>query len=204
AAPVGPEEELRRVLPVVRQLRRSTGLPISIDTTKAAVAEEAVASGASLVNDISGLTRDPGLLPAVARTGASLCVMHMQGTPQTMQAAPRYQDVVEEVLAFLHGASARAQAAGIPADRILVDPGIGFGKTAGHNLALLRRLHDLRHLGHPVLVGTILKSFLVTLTGGKPAAERLWATLGSVAAVAALGGADVVRVHDAAEARDAL
>ena len=204
AAPVGPGEELRRVLPVVKRLRASTSAPISIDTTKAAVAEEALAAGASLVNDISGLSADPGLLAVVAKAKAALCVMHMQGTPQTMQAAPRYQDVVEEVLAFLHGAAGRAVAAGLSPDQVLVDPGIGFGKTAGHNLALLRRLADLRQLGHPVLVGTSRKSFLGTLGGGKPAAERLWATLGSVAAVAALGGADVVRVHDAAEARDAL
>lgn len=206
AAPVGPGEELRRVLPVVRRLRESTGVPISIDTTKAAVAEEAIAAGASLVNDTSGLTADPALLGVVAnaKAKAALCVMHMQGTPQTMQAAPRYQDVVEEVLAFLHGAAGRAVEAGLSPEQVLVDPGIGFGKTAGHNLALLRRLADLRQLGHPVLVGTSRKSFLGTLSGGKPAAERLWATLGSVAAVAALGGADVVRVHDVAEARDAL
>jgi dihydropteroate synthase len=206
AAPVSPDEELRRVLPVVRRLRESTGVPISIDTTKAAVAEEALAAGASLVNDISGLNADPGVLGVVsrARAKAALCVMHMQGTPQTMQAAPRYQDVVEEVLAFLHGAAGRAVEAGLSPEQVLVDPGIGFGKTAGHNLALLRRLGDLRQLGYPVLVGTSRKSFLGALSGGKPAAERLWATLGSLAAVAALGGADVVRVHDVAEARDAL
>jgi dihydropteroate synthase len=205
APPVGPGEELRRILPVVRRLRESTGLPISIDTTKAAVAEEALGAGASLVNDISGLSADPALLDVVAKAPrAALCVMHMQGTPQTMQAAPRYQDVMEEVLAFLHGAAGRAVKAGLAPEQILVDPGIGFGKTAGHNLVLLRRLGDLRQLGYPVLVGTSLKSFLGALSGGKPAAERLWATLGSVAAVAALGGADVVRVHDAAEARDAL
>jgi len=204
AAPVGPEEELRRVLPVVKRLRASTGVPISIDTTKAAVAGEALAAGATLVNDISGLSADPGILAVVAKSKAALCVMHMQGTPQTMQAAPRYQDVVEEVLAFLHGAAGRAVEAGLSPERVLVDPGIGFGKTAGHNLALLRRLGDFRQLGHPVLVGTSRKSFLGALSGGKPAAERLWATLGSLAAVAALGGADVVRVHDAAEARDAL
>jgi len=204
AAAVGPGEELRRILPVVKRLRASTAVPISIDTTKAAVAQEALAAGASLVNDISGLNADPGLLPAVAKAKAALCVMHMQGTPQTMQAAPRYQDVVEEVLAFLHGAAGRAVEAGLSPDQVLVDPGIGFGKTAGHNLALLRRLADLRQLGYPVLVGTSRKSFLGTLSGGKPAAERLWATLGSVAAVAALGGADVVRVHDVAEVKDAL
>jgi len=204
AHPVDAKEELRRVIPVVQELRRSTGLPISIDTTKSAVAGEALASGASMVNDISGLRFDPALASLAARAGAALCLMHMQGTPHTMQAAPRYQDVVEEVLAFLKDASARAQWEGVPAEHILVDPGIGFGKTAGHNLVLLRRLHDLRQLGHPILVGTSRKSFLGALTGGKPPAERLWATLGSVAAVAALGAADVVRVHDAGEVRDAL
>ncbi|HVE81567.1 MAG TPA: dihydropteroate synthase, partial [Myxococcales bacterium] len=204
AAPVPPEEELRRVIPVVRALRQSTGLPISIDTTKAEVAGEALAAGASMVNDVSGLRFDDRLAAAAAKAGAALCVMHMQGTPRTMQEAPAYQDVVAEVLELLHGAAARARAAGVPPESILVDPGIGFGKTLGHNLLLLRRLGDLRQLGYPVLVGTSRKSFLGALTGGKPAGERLWATLGSVAAVAALGAADVVRVHDAGEAKDAL
>jgi dihydropteroate synthase len=130
--------------------------------------------------------------------------MHVQGTPQTMQRAPVYDDVVEEVLAHLSRSVALAERAGIPPERVWVDPGIGFGKTAAHNLLLLRRLSELRVLGRALLVGTSRKSFLGALVGGKPPAERLWATLGSVAAVAARGDADVVRVHDVAETKDAL
>jgi len=168
------------------------------------VAREALRAGATLVNDISGLTFDPELAEVVARSGAALCLMHLQGTPLTMQQAPHYEDVVDEVLDFLEAAIARAEAAGVSRQRLLVDPGIGFGKTAGHNLLLLRRARDLRLLGLPVLVGTSRKGFLGALAGGKPPGERLAATLGSIAALAALGSADLVRVHDVSEARDAL
>jgi dihydropteroate synthase len=202
--PVPWEEELARVLPVVEALRARTQVPLSVDTTKAAVAREALRAGAALINDISGFTFDAELPRVVAEAGAACCLMHLQGTPETMQQAPRYEDVVDEVLDFLEAGVGRAVAAGVPRERILVDPGIGFGKTFGHNLYLLRRLNDLRVLGLPVLVGTSRKGFLGALTGGRPASERLAATLGSVAAVAALGGADLVRVHDVAEARDAL
>lgn len=202
--PISAEEELARVLPVLEALRGRTAVPISVDTTKAAVAREALKAGAALINDISGFTFDAELPRVVAEAGAACCLMHIQGTPTTMQQAPRYADVVDEVLDFLEAGVGLAVAAGVPRERILVDPGIGFGKTVGHNLFLLRRLRDFRVLGLPVLVGTSRKGFLGTLTGGKPAGERLAATLGSVAAVAALGGADFVRVHDVAEARDAL
>jgi dihydropteroate synthase len=204
AQPVGAEEELARVLPVIQGLRARTSVPLSVDTTKAAVAREALKAGAHLINDITGFRSDPELPRVVAEAGAACCLMHIQGTPATMQQAPRYDDLVDEVLAFLEDAVARAEAAGVPRGRILVDPGIGFGKSFDHNLFLLRRLGELRVLGLPLLVGTSRKGFLGKLTGGKPASERLAATLGSVAAVAALGGADVVRVHDVAEARDAL
>jgi dihydropteroate synthase len=204
AQPVGVEEELARVLPVLEGLRARTSVPLSVDTTKAAVAREALRAGAHLINDITGFRSDPDLPRVVAEAGAACCLMHIQGTPATMQQAPRYDDVVDEVLAFLEDAVARAEAAGVPRGRILLDPGIGFGKTFDHNLYLLRRLGELRVLGLPLLVGTSRKGFLGKLTGGKPAAERLAATLGSVAAVAALGGAEVVRVHDVSEARDAL
>ncbi|MCP3137579.1 dihydropteroate synthase [Pyxidicoccus xibeiensis] len=202
--PVSAEEELARVLPVLEGLRARTPVPLSVDTTKAAVAREALKAGAHLINDITGFTTDPDLPRVVAEAGAACCLMHIQGTPATMQQAPRYDDLVDEVLAFLEGAVARAVAAGVPRGRVLLDPGIGFGKTFDHNLFLLRRLGELRVLGLPLLVGTSRKGFLGKLTGGKPAAERLAATLGSVAAVAVVGGADVVRVHDVAEARDAL
>ncbi|MBZ4423081.1 dihydropteroate synthase [Myxococcus sp. RHSTA-1-4] len=201
--PVSAEEELARVLPVIEGLCARTSVPLSVDTTKAAVAREALKAGAHLINDITGFS-DPGLPRVVAEAGAACCLMHIQGTPATMQQAPRYDDLVDEVLAFLEDAVARAEAAGVPRGRILLDPGIGFGKSFDHNLYLLRRLGELRVLGLPLLVGTSRKGFLGKLTGGKPAAERLAATLGSIAAVAAMGGAEVVRVHDVAEARDAL
>ncbi|MDY7228312.1 dihydropteroate synthase [Hyalangium rubrum] len=202
--PVSAEEELARVLPVIQGLRAHTQVPLSVDTTKAVVAREVLKAGATQINDISGFHFDAELPRVVAEAGAACCLMHIQGTPETMQQAPRYEDVMDEVHAFLEEGVARAVAAGVARERILVDPGIGFGKTLGHNLFLLRRLADLRVLGLPVLVGTSRKGFLGTLTGGKPASERLAATLGSVATVAALGGADFVRVHDVAEARDAL
>ncbi|MBJ6762719.1 dihydropteroate synthase [Myxococcaceae bacterium JPH2] len=202
--PVSVEEELARVLPVLEGLRARTQVPLSVDTTKAEVARAALRVGASLVNDVTGFHSDPALPAVVAESGAACCLMHTQGAPATMQQAPRYDDVVDEVLAYLEAGVAQAQAAGVPRERILVDPGIGFGKTAGHNLLLLRRMGELRVLGLPLLVGTSRKRFLGTLTGDKPPSERLAATLGSVAALAALGGADFVRVHDVAEARDAL
>jgi dihydropteroate synthase len=204
AQAVGVEEEVARVLPVIQGLRARTSVPLSVDTTKAAVAREALKAGAHLINDITGFRSDADLPRVVAEAGAACCLMHIQGTPATMQQAPRYDDLVDEVVTFLEDAAARAVAAGVPRGRILLDPGIGFGKTFDHNLFLLRRLAELRVLGLPLLVGTSRKGFLGKLTGGKPASERLAATLGSVATVAALGGADVVRVHDVAEARDAL
>ena len=202
--PVSAEEEAARIVPVVEGLRARTDVPLSVDTTKAAVAREALKAGAVLVNDISGFHFDAELPRVTAEAGAACCLMHIQGTPQTMQKDPHYEDVVDEVLAFLEEGVERAVAAGVPRGRVLVDPGIGFGKTLGHNLFLLRRLDELRVLGLPLLVGTSRKSFLGKLAGGKPADERLAATLGSVAAMAAVGNADFVRVHDVAEVKDAL
>ncbi len=204
APEVTVEEELARVLPVVKALAARVDVPLSIDTRKPEVAEAALAAGACLVNDVTGFLGDARLAQVAAAAGAACCLMHLQGTPQTMQQAPSYGDVVEEVVAYLRQGVERALAAGIPRQRILVDPGIGFGKTAGHNLFLLRRLPELRVLGLPILVGTSRKSFLGQLAGGKPPGERLAATLGSIAALAVMGGADVVRVHDVTEAKDAL
>jgi dihydropteroate synthase len=201
---VSVEEELARVLPVIRGLKARTKLPLSIDTTKAAVAREAIAAGAGLVNDISGFTFDPNLAKVVADTGAACCLMHMQGTPESMQRSPEYQDVVAQVIEFLEAAIERAERAGVSRDRMVVDPGLGFGKTPGHNLFLLRRLPDLRVLGRPILVGPSRKAFLGQLVGGKPPAERVVATAGCVAVAAAEYGADFVRVHDVAEVCDAL
>ncbi len=204
ASEVPAQLELNRVLPVIRLLRENSDVPISVDTRKAAVACEAIAAGADLVNDVSGFHFDPDLPRAVADLGACCCLMHLRGSPETMQRDPRYEDVVEEVLVYLGEGITRAEAAGIPRSRIFVDPGIGFGKTSGHNLFLLRRLADLRVLGLPIVVGTSRKSFLGAVSGKKEPRDRLAATLGSVAAIAVTAGADVVRVHDVAEAKDAI
>lgn len=201
AEPVSEAEELRRVIPVIEALK-ATGVPISIDTSKASVARAAVAAGARLINDVTALNGDPQMAKVAAETQAWLCLMHMLGTPRTMQQDPRYEDVVVEVRAALDAAAQRARAAGVAAGKIWVDPGICFGKTVDHNLTLLRRLNELRTLGYPILVGTSRKSFLGQITG-KPAPERVVGTAATVAIVAAAGSADVVRVHDVPEAIDA-
>ncbi len=204
AEEVPAKEELRRVLPVIEALRASSAVPLSIDTSKAEVAQAALSAGATLVNDVTGFRADAGLPAVTAAAGAVACLMHMQGTPRTMQASPRYDDVMAEVLEGLAAAVARAEAAGVPRGRIWVDPGIGFGKTLDDNLFLLRHLRELRLLGCPVVLGTSRKSFLGTLSGGKPPDQRLAGSLASVAVAVALGGVDVVRVHDVAEVKDAL
>ena len=204
AGEISVQVELDRVLPVIEALRAASDVPLSIDTRKAEVARAALRAGAVLVNDVSGLGHDPALAGVVAEAGAALALMHIQGTPETMQVDPRYDDVVAEVIDFLSGRIDRAVAGGVARERIWVDPGIGFGKTAGHNLFLLRHLGELRVLGAPVLVGTSRKRFIGALAGGRPPEQRLPGTLASVAAVAVLHGADVVRVHDVGEAKDAL
>jgi len=202
AVPV--EEELRRVLPVIEQLRARSDVPLSIDTSKAEVARAALAAGASLVNDVTGFNADAGLPAVTAHAGAGVCLMHMKGTPRTMQQSPQYEDLVAEVLEGLASSVARAEAAGIPRARIWVDPGIGFGKSFEQNLFLLRHLREMRLLGCPVVLGTSRKGFLGALSGGKPPDQRLSGTVASVAAAAVMGGVDVVRVHDVAEVKDAL
>jgi dihydropteroate synthase len=204
SSPISVEEELRRVLPVIRELRARTSVPISIDTRKSAVARAAIAEGAAMVNDVSALEFDPELARVTAEAGVSLCLMHHQGTPETMQTDPRYADVIEEIVESLEAAIARAVDAGVSREALVVDPGIGFGKTFGHNQFILRRLGDLRVLGRPVLVGFSRKGFLGALAGGKPPAERAGATAVCAAAVAMIGGADILRVHDVAEVREAL
>jgi dihydropteroate synthase len=203
ALPVPVQDQIARVVPVIRALSQRVDVPLSIDTTRSEVARVALRAGATLVNDVSGFTFDPVLPRVIADAGAGCCAMHLLGTPATMQVDPRYDDVVAEVVAFLDGAVARAVDAGVHPDQVMVDPGIGFGKTVGHNLTLLRRAKDLRVLGRPVLIGTSRKSPLGALTG-KPAAERVVASAASVAVLAAMGAADVVRVHDVAETKDAL
>jgi dihydropteroate synthase len=199
ADPISADEELSRVLPVIDALRQRLAVPISIDTTKAAVARAAIAAGAALVNDVSGLQRDPLLGPVVAGTGAGLILMHTRGSSKTMYAEAAYGDVVAEVIAELRGALARAAAAGVPPERVVVDPGIGFAKRPSHSYGVLARLSEFAAaLDRPVLVGASRKSFMREAVGGRPAAERDWGTAAAVTA-AVLGGAHIVRVHAVSE-----
>jgi dihydropteroate synthase len=201
APPVSADEELARVVPVLEGL---VGLPVSIDTSKAVVARRALDLGAELVNDVTALRGDPALVEAVADADAYVCLMHMQGSPRTMQVAPQYDDVVGDVLAFLEKRLAFAVESGVREERICVDPGIGFGKTPDQNLELLRRLDELRALGRPVLVGVSRKSTLGKVLGDAGATTgSLSASLG--AAVAAyLRGAAMIRAHDVRETVEAL
>ena len=174
AEPVALDEELRRVMPVIEGLLEAgAGARISIDTSKAAVASAAIVAGATLVNDVTALRGDPGMAGVVADAGVDCCLMHMLGDPRTMQDDPQYQDVVSDVKAFLERRMAYAIDAGIAEERILLDPGVGFGKTIEHNLELLRRLDELVALGRPVVIGTSRKSFLGKLTGRSDPAERV-------------------------------
>jgi dihydropteroate synthase len=200
AALVGAEEELRRLLPVLRGLR-DVPVPVSVDTSKPEVMRAALAEGASMINDINAL-RAPGAVAAVAAADAAVCLMHMQGTPGTMQQHPSYADVVAEVKAFLLERVRAARAAGIALERIAIDPGFGFGKTLEHNLELLRHLREFEVLGVPLLAGWSRKSSLGKITG-KPAGERLAASV-AAALIAVQHGAGILRVHDVAATRDAL
>jgi dihydropteroate synthase len=202
AEPVSLGEELRRVVPVLEAV--GTELPISIDTAKAAVARQAVELGAELVNDVTALRGDPGMADTVADSGAYLCLMHMQGEPRTMQADPRYDDVVSEVRAFLEDRLWFAIAAGVQEDRILLDPGIGFGKTVEHNFELIRRLDELVAIGRPLVVGFSRKSSLGRILGD-PKAKTGPLSASLAAAVAAYErGATILRVHDVREHVEAL
>ena len=195
AEPVDAEEEWRRVLPALRAANRlAPALPVSIDTTKAEVARRALDEGAVIVNDVSALRFDPAMAGAVASTGAAVILMHLRGEPRTMQDAPSYRDVVADVRRELLAAATAACAAGIAADRLLLDPGIGFGKTAEHNFKLLRALPALGSAGYPVLVGASRKSLIGRVLDSS-VADRLEGSL-AIAVAAALAGAHVVRVHD--------
>jgi dihydropteroate synthase len=214
AEPVSAEEELRRVRPVVEGIvagdRTPTRPQVSIDTSKASVARACLDAGATLVNDVSALRADPEMAALVADSGAQCCLMHMRGEPRTMQADPRYGDVVDEVRAFLEERMAYAVSAGVREQRIMLDPGIGFGKTLAHNLALLARLDELASLGRPLVVGTSRKSFIGRILADAagqaepvPAAERLEGTI-ATNVLAYERGASVFRVHDLAPVRAAL
>ena len=200
AAPVSESEELDRLLPVLEALV-PLGRPISVDTMKPRVMQVAIEAGASMVNDVRAL-REAGALEAVARSDAALCLMHMQGEPRTMQHAPRYDDVLAEVAAFLAERARACRAAGIAADRIVLDPGYGFGKTPLHNLHLLAHQRSIADLGYPLLAGLSRKSLIGHITG-RAVGDRLAGSL-AAALIAVQRGAKIVRVHDVAPTRDAL
>lgn len=192
--PVSAAEEIERVLPVIEQLKKEAQAPVSIDTTKAAVAEAAIKAGVDMVNDISGLRFDPDMARVVAEANLPVCLMHIKGQPKNMQQKPVYTDVMEEVINYLSEGLAIAQKAGILLEKIIVDPGIGFGKTVEHNLEILRRLRELKALGRPVLIGTSRKS-LIGQVLGLPVDQRLEGTAATVA-LSIVNGADIIRVHD--------
>jgi dihydropteroate synthase len=194
AEPVTAEEELRRILPVIKGVRRQTATPISVDTYKAKVANVAIEAGASIVNDISSFRLDDSMPEVVRRSRVGLVLMHMLGTPRTMQANPHYGDVVGEVRSFLEERVRCAISSGIEPERIMIDPGIGFGKTVEHNLQLLRGLSELRSLGRPLLVGASRKSFIAK-TVGDDLDSRDWGTAATVAYCIAQG-ANAIRVHN--------
>ncbi len=198
---VAADEELRRVVPVIEGLA-DLDAEISVDTSKAAVATAALDAGATIVNDVTALRGDAGMAPICAERGATVILMHMAGSPRTMQRDPSYADVVAEVRSFLAERLEAAIAAGIAEERIWLDPGIGFGKTAEHNLELLRRLSELAALGRPLVIGTSRKSFIGSLDGSE-ASERLGGTIAS-SILAAAEGAEVLRVHDVAEVHQGL
>lgn len=195
AEPVSADEELRRVLPVIERLAGRVGVPLSIDTYKAEVAAAAVRAGASIVNDVSGGRLDPEMAWTVAESKAHWILGHMRGTPKDMQQDPVYKDVVAEVGDELMALAAVAEEKGVPSDTILVDPGIGFGKTLSHNLSLLKHLDELVGRGRPVCVGTSRKGFLGKLLGGAPPEDRVEGTA-ATAALAVAAGASIVRAHD--------
>jgi dihydropteroate synthase len=200
AESVSIDEELRRVVPVIEALSGSRAI-LSIDTSKPEVMRAAAAAGAALINDVRAL-REPGALEVAAESGCGVCLMHMQGEPRTMQQAPTYLDVVNDVKAFLEGRVQSCRAAGIPAERLAIDPGFGFGKTLAHNAELLRRLDELTVLGWPVLVGLSRKSMLGKILD-RPATERIHGSI-ALAVMAVLKGARIVRAHDVAATVDAL
>ena len=200
SAPVSAGEELQRVIPVIEALRAGIDVPVSIDTQKPAVMRAAVAAGAVMINDVNALQAD-GAIETAASLGVPVCLMHMQGIPETMQETPDYQDVVAEVVSFLGARAAACEAAGIARGQIVLDPGFGFGKTVGHNLSLLRRLDALVALGYPVLVGLSRKS-LIGKVLGLPVDKRLYPSI-ALAVLAVWQGASIVRCHDVRQTREA-
>jgi dihydropteroate synthase len=201
AAPAALTEELERVVPVIEAVRRESPVFISVDTSKPEVMRAAVAAGADIVNDVRAFA-EPGALEAASSSGAGLCLMHMLGEPRTMQDAPHYENVVEDVSGFLASRMRACREAGVDITRLAIDPGFGFGKTAAHNLALLKHLADLEALGVPIVVGLSRKSMLAKLTG-REVDQRLAGSV-ALAAIAVLNGARIVRAHDVAATVDAV
>ncbi|APZ43869.1 dihydropteroate synthase [Acidihalobacter ferrooxydans] len=202
AADVSVDEELRRVVPVVEALTRELPVPVSVDTRRVEVMRRALAAGAGMINDINAL-QEPGAIAAVTQSDAAICLMHMQGQPKTMQQAPVYRDVVDEVAGYLCSRADACRSEGIEAERIVLDPGIGFGKTLAHNLALMRELPTLTAYGYPVLVGVSRKSLIGVILDGATVDQRLFGSVGGALA-AALCGARLLRVHDVKATADAL
>ena len=193
-----PEEELRRTIPVIQAVARSVHVPVSIDTWKAEVARRALDAGASIVNDISGLMFDPAMPRVVAEYGVPVIVMHTKGTPKDMQIRPVYEALIPEVMDYLRCSIRLAADSGIPEDRVIIDPGIGFGKTVNHNLEIIKNLKEFTLLGRPVAIGVSRKSFIGKLLGGEPPSARLEGTAAAVA-ISIFNGAHIVRVHDVKE-----
>lgn len=193
--------ELERVIPVIQQIRQISSIPISIDTTRAAVAQAAIAAGADLINDISGATFDRQMLPTASKLGVAIILMHLRGTPQTMQTMTEYQDLVPEIAQFFTRQIDKAIACGIERSKIVIDPGIGFAKTASQSVELLRRLEEFKSLNMPILVGVSRKSFMKPILNKNDPKDRVWGTAAANTAAIA-NGADIVRVHDVAEMYD--
>lgn len=195
ATPISPEAELERVIPVIKTIRKSLNVPISVDTTRSMIAQQAIRAGADLVNDISGGTFDPEMLPTVAALEVPIILMHIRGTPETMQQLTDYQDLLGEIRQVLRERITAAEQAGIARSRLIVDPGIGFGKTYEQNLELLQQLHQFRSLGVPLLVGTSRKRFIGQILNQDDPKQRVWGTAATCCAAIAQG-ADILRVHD--------
>lgn len=202
AEPVSLDEELRRTIKLIRQVRTFSTIPISIDTRKAEVARQALAAGASIINDISALQGDPEMIEVARASGARVVIMHMQGTPETMQVDPHYDDVVEEIYSFFAQRLKELEAAGIDPERIIIDPGIGFGKRLAHNLSLIKQLNRFTRLGRPILLGHSRKRFLGELTG-QTAPDRDLATA-VISALSVGKGVSILRVHDVSATRQAV
>ncbi|MBD2074760.1 dihydropteroate synthase [Phormidium sp. FACHB-592] len=201
AIEISLDEELERVLPIIQAVRQESDVPLSIDTTRASVAQAAIAAGADLVNDISGATYDAEMLPVVAKLGVPIVLMHIRGMPQTMQQLTDYEDLISDILTFLKARIDAAIACGIDRSRIAIDPGIGFAKTYAQNLEILRRLPEFHALGYPLLVGASRKSFIGHILNQPDPQQRVWGTAAACCAAIA-GKADLLRVHDVKEMKD--